>query len=371
MPTEEIRPGRPIGQGLASSSCLLVLAGLSCTRPVYLPSADSGPADSGTSGARDASVSSDMTFTKGENPGPYGQDQCRSYYHLNAAGNAVEMIIALDRSTSMQQHPFDGMTRLQAAQAAIGKATKDHDGIQFGLTLFPWPSCGGGASCCAGDTNPLDNLESQVNCSNADGGCPSFGSDSPSNFALRRCYEYFTKELPSKKATIRFVLLITDKDPACSADASSGFSLCGPAIDAAKQLGQFGVQTFVVSLGSDANSTTCLQSIAELNASALYFAGDTQFFWVPNQQQLGQQIDSIMTKVGKNLCRFTLVGQPSGQPLGPDQVQVEVNGKNVPRDGYRFDQNPNSLEILGDSCTDLLNGSSSAVPNVSICQTQP
>jgi hypothetical protein len=365
--TEGTRTDRLNSQGLASSLCLLVLAGVSCKVPVSLPSADSGPGDSGKGGVADASMSIDMPSQGEKTGGRYGQDQCNTTYR--AVANTVEMIIALDRSTSMQKSSFDGMTRLQAAQMAIGTATKAHDGIGFGLELFPWPSCSGGATCCGGAPTKLTNLESQMTC-NADGGCQSVGSDSPSHSALWKCYENLNATF-SKKPPVRFVLLITDKDPFCSGDASTGAPLCAQATDAAWKLAQLGVQTFVLSLGSDVSSTPCLQAIAETNAYELYVDSGTQFFAVSNQQQLSQQIDSIMTKAEKNLCWFYLDGKPSGTTPPSDQLEIVVNGNNVPRDGYSFNANSRSLEILGNSCDELLNASGGAIPTVSICQSTP
>ena len=365
------RAGRPKGQCLASASWPLVLAGMSCTWPVELPGPvaveDAGLSPDETGGIRSVDASADASVDQASSSDRQryrGSDDCPNPRYIPLLPNTVEMIIALDRSTSMQQHAFDSTTtRWQAAQQAILAAIQNHPSIQFGLELFPWSSdCNNGAGCCAGQVsvwpgpNHSTNIATQMACGSGDAGCPIAGDDSPSHLALRQCRESFARE-GSQTRFSQFILLVTDQDPTCAGDVSPEGSPCNVAVNEAEKLGvrNVGVQTFVVALNSDVQSTTCLAEIAAANASS--FNDNLQFFAAMDSTVLGQQLDTIMTSVEANLCRFSLVRPPNN----PDQLNVTVNGKRVAPDasgqqgGWSL-SDPSTLVLSGSSCADVMAG---------------
>jgi hypothetical protein len=366
------RAGRPKGRCLANSPWLLVLAGMSCAWPVELPGAvadDAGGDDGGAGGVGGVDAAIDL-FSPSDRTQFYGSDDCPNPRSIRLVPNTVEMIIALDRSTSMQQHVFDSTTRWLAARQAVEVSTGAHPNIQFGLVQFPSARDCGEQACCA-DRASLQpyhstSIDSQLACESGDAGCPVVGSDSPSDMALRRCRESFATEASWQRSS-QFVLLITDQDPVCAGDVSTDTTPCGVAIDEASKLGQtLGVQTFLVSLNSDGNSTGCLAKIAAANAAN--FTGNLeQFVVAPDQQQLGQQIDTIMTSVESNLCRFFLRYAPNN----PDQVVVMVNDAPVPYDpsgqqGWSLSDS-DTLVLSGSFCTEIAGGQGDDTPIVTDC----
>jgi hypothetical protein len=369
--TEGTRTGRPKGQGLASSLCLLVLAGVSCKVQVSLPSADSGPGDSGSGGARDTGVSFDAPPVSVEKTGSFSE-QCRSNTHgAYVSPYDVQMVIALDRSSSMQQKLFDGtMSRLQAAQAALKQALSEHTGIDYFLEPFPCAGpycyCGRGSTCCTVEPSLLTSIENQMGCGFADGGwgCSPSGNDSPSHQALRLSREYLLNPRWSPPHAFRFILLITDKDPTCSGDAS--IDACGQAKDEAARNLISSVQTFVLSLNSDSSGTPCLQDIANASATA---GAPSQFSTATYQQELKQQIGEILTKVEKNRCWFYVDGPPNGQSSTVNQpVQVMVDGNYLPSErGYNY--NPiNKTLVLDEAPCEAWLKSGDPAPTVTLCQ---
>lgn len=355
------RAGRPKGQGLASCSWLLVLAGISCTYPVQLPGVldDAGRNAGGTGGLGGSDASVDR-LSSSDRPGFYGCPNPRSI--IPNAWNTAEMIIALDRSTSMQ-HAFGSTTsRWQAARLAILAAINNHPRIKFGLEQFPGASdCNNGAACCAGTVffsaapNQSNSIATQMACGPGDADCPPAGDDSPSPLALIQCSAQFAKEGQQEWGFSRFVLLMTDRDPTCAGDLSPGTSPCGVAIDEASKLGAPGVsvQLFVVALNGDGPSTECLRQVAAANASTL--DDSQQFYPATDPTDLADQLDTIMTLAEKPLCWFFLGGHYNN----PDQLKVTVNGESVAydpsgQDGWNF-YGP-YIVLAGSSCTEVKAG---------------
>ena len=310
----------------------------------------------------------------GDRQRSYPLDGCAYPQYLRVLSNTVEMIVALDRSTSMQQHVFDSTTRLQAAQDAIVAATGNHPGIWFGLELFPSSTDCNGASCCAGSVsvqptfNQSTSIETQMACGSGDAGCPTAGDDSPSPSALQQCREYFVAEGSQGGRSSQFVLLMTDQDPTCAADSFADGTPCTSGTNEAGKLGarNVGVQTFVVALNGDVQATTCLAGMAAANASS--FGGNLQFFSVTDQQGLQSALETIMIAAETNLCRFSLV-HPAANP---SQVVVVVNGTPVQPDptgqqGWTYSDATSSEVVLsGAACSQWLSGGTSS-PEVLAC----
>lgn len=365
------RAGRPP----ASLSWLLALTGLSCTYHIGLPGAagDAGGSSDETGVAQSSDASVDQ-LSPSDKPWVYRPDECQS---LKVLSNTVEMMVALDRSTSMQKTAFESTTRLQAAQHAIAAATSAHPGIQFGLELFPSSTGCNGAECCAGPVsvqpgpNQSTSIATQMACGSGDAGCSTAGDDSPSHLALRQCREYFASEGSQGGRSSQFVLLVTDRDPTCAGDVFIEGSPCSVAVNEASKLGarNVGVRTFVVAVNGDAQSTDCLAKIAAANASS--FAGSSQFFAVTDQQALQDALETIMVSVEASLCRFSLPRSPDNSA----QVMVTLNQARVPPldptgqpGGWVFSDNSSSeIVISGSACSQLTSGQGDTKPTVLAC----
>ena len=375
--TGAARTIRPKGRGLASASWLLLLVGLSCTSFVGLPGAagDAGGSSGDTGGVQGPDASIDQSGPS-DRPWSYHPGGCVDPQPLKVLSNTVEMIVALDRSTSMQQQAFASTTRLQAAQQAIVAATIAHPGIQFGLELFPSSTGCNGASCCAGSVsvqpapNQSTSIATQMACGSGDAGCSTAGDDSPSPSALHQCRTYFVNEGSQGGRSSQFVLLITDQDPTCAADFLGDGSPCDVGNNEANKLGarNVGVQMFVVALNSDAQSTDCLAKMAAANASS--FGGNSQFVAVADQQALHDALEANMIAAEANLCRFSLVPQPD------NSSQVVVMVKNTPvqfdptgqQGGWRYSDNSSSEIVLsGSACSQLTSGQGDSKPTVLVC----
>lgn len=368
------RAGRAKDRGLPSTSWLVLLIGLSCSQRVPLPAAvvveDAGesPDETGAVQSVDAAIevssgvsadaSADVSRAVDKPWFPRGGDQCSNPSALDVKSKSVEMIIAVDRSLSMQNSQFDSTTRLQAAATAIAGAMANHPRIQFDLELFPGPQDCGGA-CCGGAVTPQAvsrdaiSVENQIECGSGDSGCPTVGSDSPSHAALQKCNEYFRTNSRGFLSQ-QFVLLVTDQDPTCEGEPAINGSPCNQAIN------KIGVQTFVVTF-NDARSTVCLASIAALS-------GSSQLMVAMGQQDLHDKLETIMTTVEEStLCRFFL----ARAPRNPDKMAVTINNDHVPRgaDGWNFVDSSNNqwIEISGMYCSELIQASDSSQIFVQDC----
>jgi hypothetical protein len=356
MVTGVARAGRPP----ASLSWLLVLTELSCiTYHVGLPGPAgdaAGVVETGGAQALDASVDQSSASDK---PGGYRPDQCWNFRNLTVHQNQVEMIIALDRSASMQKTAFDSTTRLQAAQQVVVASTGAHSGIWFGLEQFPSLKDCYGATCCAGGLyiQPAPNhaigIQEQLTCGSGDPGCTVASSDSPSHLALQKFRQWYTIE--GQGSMSQFVVLITDQDPTCAGDASTDASLCSQAYDEVAKLAKLGVQTFFLSLNSDAQSTNCLASIPTGPST---FAGNSQFVVATDQASLRARLEDIMIAAEANMCRFSVDSLDSAA-----QVVVSVNHDHVPfvsggqQAGWRVsDSNPGEIVLSGSYCGEFTSG---------------
>jgi len=359
---------------LANTASLLVCIGLSCRYQVGLP----GPADDAGGGSveADGAQGSDVPVDQSgpnDKAGSSHPDECANPRFLGAQANAVEMIIALDRSTTMQKETFGSATRWQAARQAILASTAAHPSIQFGIEQFPSLKDCGGPTCCADwvlvQPYHSTNIADQLACGLGDAGCPGAGDNSPSHLALRQCREHFLAEVPQGRSA-DFVLLITDKDPSCAGEGSPDGSPCDQAVNEASKLGKnLGVQTFVVALNSDGHSPDCLTNIAA--ASASNFPGNTpQLLVATNEDELSTQLETVMALAEANVCRFPLGRTPDD----PAQVSVTIGHQHVPFDvtgtqGWSFsDATASEVVLSGSYCNDLLSAPGNAVPQVTDCQ---
>jgi hypothetical protein len=364
------RTGRPKGRCLTSAVGLSIVLGLSCSASVTLPGEwavlDGGGGSGGGSTVPDASRDS----ARGGNG---GSEQCGANAHYQQVGvgpNSVEMIVALDRSSSMETNTLGTTTRLQAAQDAIKKMAGDHPGIRFGLDVFPVSSnsCGLSQLVFKPEFNRLAGTDNLA-CGSSDAGClPPGLSDSPSHKALGDSIEYF-RSWGASGSWSQVVLLITDRDPICASYPSSTLDICNQMVDLASKFGNAGL--FIVALAGDKASTSCLSRVASAN-NPFYFGNPPDRFSIaPTQDELGKKLGEIAFFVEQSLCRFPLVTQQSHVADNPDQVVVSINNQPVQHvpaaggEGWSIDHN--ALILSGSYCDTIKSEQHTPIVTVTTC----
>ena len=150
------------------------------------------------------------------------------------------------------------------------------------------------------------------------------------------------------------VVLIVDGPPGCSFDDPS--QTCQPALDAVSMLNGSATETYVVALGEDAQSETCLQKMAA--------RGGTQMGLIPVSENgpdltaaLGEKIGPIVASAAETSCTIELKSKPPRM----DQVSVFIKGTEVCHDfstknGWTWaDQKSVRIQLRGPACQMLQN----------------
>jgi hypothetical protein len=327
----------------ASGSLLgLTLVGVGCMQTVVLNHDDNGSGgtdgrDGGSSVVCLGDPSSQLSFTQ----------------------RYPEILIALDRSSSMNTRFGDG-TRLGAAQQAVLSLVKTYQGsIIFGYEEFPGsaPGCfgGNGGGCCAGPiTVPV--LRNQSAITQAINSCAAPGSQcvmsdaTPTASALAQALQLFSGA--SYQSTDRYVLLITDGDPSCSTDG-----ITDPCTQASNDVAALiypanNVETIVVGVGEQIDTTTtCLEDLA--NAGGFQRPnGPPDFYAEHDPQSLSSDLTDIIAKMARSACHIEL----HAPAADPTNVQVFISGKPVLHDpsgqeGWSFDPDSSlNMTFYGSIC---------------------
>ena len=284
----------------------------------------------------------------------------QGYRQLIYTPRSAQVVILLDRSTSMQSNFDGGMTRQDAAQSALVNAVKKYQArIKFGLEQFPAgpaAQCQPG-TCCAGQVYPqpyLNNwqdMEHNIECTYPHGPyCQPTGSDSPSYEALATVYDNFQTSHATDED--RYVLLVTSSEPSCAAE---NHNVCTDAIAAANALGDAGVRIVVLSL---ATPGSCLDKISRTH-SLLQQPASTRSLYTPNTvDDLANNLDEFFLAVARAACTMDSLTTipPSWADLsvamGPAPVQM-ANGNG--QDGWSY-ANPDhtSITLSGQDCENWL-----------------
>ncbi len=312
---------------LASTSWLL-LTGLSCKYNVTLPWVPADASQRTPDVSFDLASSPDLPPPSPDSPLPgpdVGTCPGGRYKTWNATRAFAQIIVAIDRSTSMQKD-FDSSTKTQTALSALNYLVEHHPGISFSTIWFPWNNCGG-PGCCAspvlsptGKTGPPD---ASGGCGPFDAGCLPPSPDSPAHQALRKASSYInTKYFRPWNST---VILITDQNPSCASESSS--DACNAAADQADQLGsELAVRTFVMVPSDGQKPPDCLIWMANRNAHN--FSDAEQLLTARNAGEMREKLDKIATGIDEKLCLFYV--QEMDGPIPIDHV--EIGGETIVRD---------------------------------------
>lgn len=329
-----------------------------------LPACDSSSSDGGDGGSgADGDV--DGT-TGGDNPGgdnPGGDNggsgdmPICDEVAITADSVPPNLLLVVDKSGSMDEETADGSGRTkmqdlkQAAQTLLnqGRGT-----IRFGWMSYP--DCTG---CSTGYCDPgrvtvpvgddtVDAILGRLSSLTSAGGTPTGES-------LEAADDYFTDLADNVHRS--FVMLITDGLPTCpngngrnATDADAQLSL-----QAVQTLRSHGVDTFVIGLGEDINSSNpdLLNEMAVAGGQAR--DGASKYF----QANSVAELEAVLAQIGGMVigCNIAL----GTLPEFPDFLWVYFDGQPVPKDGthtngWDYDPARNAIDFYGSYCDQLRDG---------------
>jgi hypothetical protein len=328
MPNHGARTGR---RTLASTSWLLLLAGLSCKYNVTLPW--TAPVDAKAREPADTSfdqappLSPDTPLANSDTRGCPGNPQ--DFY---AHPNFVQIVVAIDRSTNMLKE-FDSAstTKTLAAWTALTSAIDQYSQITFVPIWFPWTNCG--PSCCASSAPGRPGApDGSSSCAPYEAGCLSTSNDSPSHSALQKA------SAATKYGLSTTVVLITDQNPSCAGDPE--INACDVTSGWLSSLSKQPTRTFVLVPNTEGRIPDCFKNIAKQNPRDF---PASQIIPARTSQELISQLDKIAQENEKGLCRFYFWDVNLN-----DIEQVRIGGTLVPRDGWQIDQG--AIVLSNDQC---------------------
>ncbi|NUO55011.1 MAG: VWA domain-containing protein [Polyangiaceae bacterium] len=274
------------------------------------------------------------------------------------------MLLVLDRSCSMTDNASMGVTKWEAAVAAIVNMTTVYtDQIRFGLTLFPDtvnPSCEQDAIPIPTAPGTEPAIQMLLNDALV-GSDPNF-PDGPcvTNIDTAMQQASLAPELTDPDRD-NFVVLLTDGMQAgCNvAGGDNGTTQIITDMLAA------GIPTFVIGFGNgidpDQMETFANAGGVPNSGPAYYDAGD--------QASLELALETIATAAIS--CTFTF----DQVPQDPSKIYVFFDGQSVPTDstmmnGWLYDPATNSVTFYGVACDDLKSGAVTDVEVIFGCVVQ-
>ncbi|MGC4063298.1 MAG: VWA domain-containing protein [Polyangiaceae bacterium] len=298
------------------------------------------------------------------------ESSCGVVTHQRESKRA-EIILVLDRSSSMQMSPRGGATRKwdMVLPAIENVVTATNDSIGWGLKFFPEGD--GTISCAAESIVPLihvpvaeDNAAKVIDAIDASG--PD-GTGTPTADAIK----FATAHLAERSAVTdnqKFILLATDGEPTCPTR-----SAVDDAIDAVSAALDAGYPTFVIGVDTSGNVAT-LNQLARAGGRPREATAedDNSFYLASTQSDLEAALASITSVVVS--CVFPLEPPP---PV-PDNIAVDFSGARAERDptkqnGWEYTKADHSeIEVYGEWCDRIKREASNKVqisygcPNVPI-----
>lgn len=210
----------------------------------------------------------------------------------------------------------------------------------------------GVVSVAVGD-DTVDAILGRLSSLTSAGGTPTGGS-------LQEADDYFIALADNVHRD--FVVLITDGLPTCpnsngrqDASASALAADAQLSLQAVQTLHSHGVDTFVIGLGEDINSSNpdLLNDMAAAGGQAR--AGAVKYF----QANSLAELEAVLAQIGGMVigCNIAL----GAQPEFPDFLWVYFDGQPVPKDtnhanGWDYDPARNAIDFYGSYCDQLRNG---------------
>lgn len=255
-----------------------------------------------------------------------------------------DMMLVVDRSTSMSEPLFEGDTSRKWDIIRTGVASvvaTQADRINFGLMLFPWRW-----GCNKGDVRvdiAKDNAGSVLQELNSSG--PGSPADTPTEQSLRKVRDYYSNRPTNPDG--RIVLLATDGLPNCG-------KTIGDTVNALTSLKQLDIKTYVLGFGVSANV-----DVGKLQQMAVA-GGTNQVYTAGTTSELNNSLEAILAQVTAPACGFDLQQVPKDDA----DLNVSVNGVELERDGpngWSYEPATRTVRLQGTACRDVRAGNVSAI----------
>jgi hypothetical protein len=328
-----------------------------------------GEVDAATGGmadaARDAGDASglDLRAVRDATPlpdGPYRYPDpagalCGDTKHT-LAKTPAQVVLVLDRSTSMLDVAVPPASKWQDATAAVEDAMAANPNIAWGIKMFPTTIPG------------LDPFDHDCEVTPELEVPPGFGTPAAIAAAMDRTPPPYASGTPTDRAMNvaagflqksttplpKYIVLVTDGVPNCTGDGKPD-----KAIKAIAGAAAAGIPTFVLGIFEDDDQAIAtLDKMAEAGGKPR--VGLAKFYPAVSRAQLDAALAAITLAITN--CVFPL----AVPPLDPGFVGVTVDGQLIPRDpahaqGWDYVMNGKGVEIFGAACTDLKKGTALSV----------
>ncbi len=278
---------------------------------------------------------------------------------LDYAPKIPDVLIAFDRSGSMNQSFGSGTRYSVEVEILKDLVTEFQNRVRFGFEQFPKDtsvsSCDpNGPGCCADPVSISPDLQNGGALHQAlDRAGQGSAIQTPTGPALRACREFF-ESTAVELAGERYVLLSTDGQPNCTATNSGNGNLAADdAVNEINLLRQQGIKTIVLGVSGDSFGST-LERMA-VAGGAPRPGGNPSYYPASNPEELRKQLEAIIGTIARPTCFIDLVKEPADRGL----VAVHFDGVEVPRsqshtDGWDYEgQNSRRLVVYGPACTRL------------------
>jgi len=329
-------------------------------------------ADAGDSG-RNGSSGGDMDGSPNNGSPNGGNDGVCEEVAIDAKPTIPDMLIVLDRSTSMQ--PKVGVNRWDPSVAALKSVTAQLEStIRFGLMIFPRPCNKDDAKClqdelydpCNAGTLKVPVKGSAAADIATELSATRPGGGTPTGHTLDEALKVLNATPPIDPKAPRppqYVLLVTDGQPSCpngmgEVAAASDLTLAVDSIDA---LHTAGIKTYVIGYTEmlDAGLQNALTEFAT-------HGGTTNYRTVQDEAGLVTEFKKIAGKVVP--CSYQL----SEKPEDLKYVEVRLDGKplnlNDPN-GWSIDDK--TVTLGGTACTSLQDGEAHQLSVKVLCTPVP
>jgi hypothetical protein len=259
-----------------------------------------------------------------------------------------EMALVLDRSNSMRDATPSG-TKWTDLTGSIDTVLARRSEVAWGLSLFPASDA---RACVTAPLSLTPAVGSASAISTAIRGASPTGSGTPTRAAVLQVGgELLASGRPSRK----YLLLATDGEPNCAADAAdqSRSDVDGTAA-ALRSLAERGLTTFVLGVAVKSTSAAALTAMAQAGGharqdmTAYYTAGDAS--------QLESALDEVARQVA--LCTFDLDPPPPAGTTLSLSIGGRVFTRNVSHvgDGWDVTGAGRAIELYGAACDAIQGG---------------
>lgn len=304
---------------------------------------DAGVRDAGTAdaGATDTGAAADEG----------GDVEICDEVAVGASPVQPNVVLVVDKSGSMDEPARAGgaRTKLQDTKDALNRLLDFGTGrIRFGWSSYPiGDQCLPGIVSVDCDSDSIDAIRTRIFLLGAVGGTPT-GTTLENVLASRTLHD---------ESRPNFVILLTDGVPTCPAGGGTTENQADNTrtLQAIQSLYASGIDTFVIGLGEDVNSSNpaLLNQMADAGGRAR--PGGTRYYAANSLGELEQAFDQIGEVVIP--CDLAL----GVEPEWPDYLWVYFDGLPLAKDpshqdGWDYDANLNQIHFYGPACDALRAG---------------